>query len=127
MELDGIKPVLLRSFLVTVIISVIAGAGLGWFYAKGLLFGGVWSAANLWAIKFLAIEYFKIDKERKNIVRLLIAFHVKVVLLYGIGAFFLMTVPMSVMAGVCGFHIPFLLFLIEAFRYQKKEQNTVNQ
>jgi hypothetical protein len=91
-----------------------------WGHALGFLFGGVWSATNLWAMKWLLTEYLKTDR---NLLKLLIAAHIKLPVLYGVGALVLNTVPLSIGAGLAGFHVPFVLVVIEAIIYQATAEN----
>ena len=122
MGVESLKPVILRSYVVTGFLAVLIGAGAGWFCAKGFLFGGVWSATNMWALKFLAVEYFKTEKDKKGFIRLIAAFNIKIVLLYGVGTLLLVTVPMSILAGLAGFQVPFFLLGAEVYSLQKKEK-----
>ncbi|HQH71203.1 MAG TPA: hypothetical protein PK360_03900 [bacterium] len=91
---------------------------LGWdrYHALGWLFGGVWSATNLLILKSLVAEICGL----RRVSFLLVLVLVKLPVLYGAAAIVLHKVPMSLGAGLVGFHIPFLLILIEAVRRDRR-------
>ncbi|MFB3785843.1 MAG: hypothetical protein ACE15F_05680 [bacterium] len=91
---------------------------LGWDrgHALGWLFGGVWSATNIWILKSLVAEIC--GPRRPGFLMVLVL--VKLPILYGTAAIVLQQVPMSLGAGLLGFHIPFLLILIEAVRRDRR-------
>ena len=81
-------------------------------YAVGVGFGGTWSAANLWVLKRLVGEWF--GAQRVGFILLFI--HIKLLGLYGIGAWVLWHAPISVGAAIIGFHVPLVVWWIQSTR-----------
>lgn len=118
MESEALARVILRSYGISAI-----GALIVWILwdanrAAGLLFGGVWSATNLWAIKNLVEE---ICQTRRPWFLALVA-QVKMPVLYGVGAWILVHCPLSIGVGIIGFHIPFILTLIESVYHVRRDE-----
>lgn len=95
------------------VIAWMGGAAL----AYGFLFGGLWSTANFWVLKGL----FEAILQKSPLWRVILWAQIKIPALYGLGAWILLTVPLSIVAALVGFHIPFLLLIVEAVYYQSKE------
>ena len=105
-----------RSIAITLILA--AGLWMGWDlpHALGFAFGGLWSAINWWVWKGLIGEIWL--ERRFWVVTGLI--HLKLPVLYGVGAVVLWCAPLSVGAGLCGFQIPFILLVVESIHECKK-------
>ncbi len=104
------------------IYSVLLVSGILWIvwdvhHAAGFAFGGLWSSINLWVLQRLIGEVF----HSRRIWKVALFAQLKLPVLYGIGALILMTVPLSIGAGICGFHIPFVLIVAESIYYQNRE------
>jgi hypothetical protein len=84
-------------------------------HARGLLFGGLWSIANLWVLKGLLAA---VVEARRCSRRVLGWMTLKLPLLYGVGAGVLLTVPLSVGAAIVGFHIPLAVILAGSIAHQ---------
>lgn len=85
-------------------------------HALGWLFGGVWSATNLLVLKNLVVELC--GPRRLGFLMILVL--VKLPVLYGAAAILLNLLPIPVGACLLGFHVPFLLILIEAVRWDRQ-------
>ncbi|MBN2328414.1 MAG: hypothetical protein JXR73_14810 [Candidatus Omnitrophica bacterium] len=110
MQSEDLKRVIRRSYIVT-----LACAGVIWMvwdgsHALGMLFGGLWSSVNIRAIQGLIEE---ICQARRIWVVALFA-QIKLPVLYGMGALILLAAPLSIGAGIVGFHVPFVLIVAES-------------
>ncbi|MGC9327347.1 MAG: ATP synthase subunit I [Candidatus Hinthialibacter sp.] len=122
MQSEDLKRVIWWSYMVT-----LACAGMLWMawdgvHALGALFGGFWSTLNIWSIQRLLEEIF--HARRIWVISLLA--QIKLVILYGLGALILLTAPLSIGAVIAGFHIPFVLIVVEAIRGGYRESQTVD-
>lgn len=117
MESEGLSRVIRHSYWVSTVSALVVWILWDWAHAFGLFFGGVWSATNLWAIKNLVEEIYKTCRPRI----LVILAQIKMPVLYGIGVLVLLYVPVSVCAGIIGFHIPFVLILVESVYHVRRD------
>lgn len=76
----------------------------------GFLFGGLWSAANFWALRRLIGEWMG----PRRTWMLILAVNVKLPVLYGLGAWVLLSAPISVPMAAAGFHVPFAVLVAGA-------------
>ena len=110
MDSEGLARVLRRSYWVTILCALIIWIFWDESHALGVAFGGLWSTTNIWAIKGL----FENICNSGSIFNIALFAHLKMPILYGVGALVLFTVPLSIGAGIFGFHIPFILIVAEA-------------
>jgi hypothetical protein len=120
-ESEGLARVIRRSYWVSAVAALILWIFWDAEHAFGLLGGGVWSATNLWAIKNLVEELCK--SCRPWILALLA--QIKMPVLYGVAALILLKVPLSVGAGIIGFHIPFVLIVGESVYHVRRDTRVV--
>ena len=90
-------------------------------HAAGFALGGIWSSINLWAWKGLFGEIC----ENKRWWVVVVFVQLKLPVLYGVGAVLLLYTHLSVIAGLCGFQVPFVLLLAQAVYYVKTESDTM--
>ena len=120
MGLKELSQVIRHSVAVTLLVFVPLWLIVDFHHALGLAFGGLWSSANLWALKGLIEAIF----QSRGFWSIAWFAQLKIPLLYGIGALVLLKVPLSVGAGIVGFHIPFVLIVVEAVYWQQKQTRT---
>ncbi len=107
---------ILRSFAIILGSSVVLILVWSQPVAYGFALGGVWSAANLWALKGLIEAVVE-----RHLWRIIIFSQLKLPILYGVGGFVLLKAPLSIPAAIVSFHIPFVIVGIESYRCQKRE------
>lgn len=113
---DDLARLMKWSYVLIVLTAVPLWLGWDRYHALGWLFGGIWSATNIWILKSLVAEIC--GPRRLGFLWVLVL--VKLPILYGTAAIVLHKVPMSLGAGLLGFHIPFLLILIESVRRDRR-------
>ncbi len=116
---EWLTRIIRRSYLVTLVSSVFLWMVWDWPHALGAAFGGFWCAANLWALKGLVEGIC----QYRSAWRVFFFAQIKIPVLYGMGFFVLITVPLSVGAAIFGFNIPFILLVFEAVFYPSHASN----
>lgn len=105
---------IVHSFILSAIATL---ALLTWSYpvAAGFGVGAFWSATNFWILKQIFTEFLV----NRRALRLFLLTQLKI-MWYGIGAIALFTIPMSYGAGIAGFHLPFVVLIVEAVLHQRR-------
>ncbi|RJP18209.1 MAG: hypothetical protein C4527_29335 [Candidatus Omnitrophota bacterium] len=114
---DELRRVIRHAIACTLLISGMLWLVWDGYHALGFAFGGLWSSVNFWALNGLIHEAFQ--GGRMWVIALFA--QLKLPVLYGIGVLVLLTVPLSIGAGVCGFHVPFVLVVAESIIHSSKE------
>lgn len=117
---NELSRVIRHAAVVTLILTVPLWLMWDFSHALGFVFAGFWSSANLWVLKRLIEAVF----QSKGLWLVALLAQLKIPLLYGIGALILWKVPMSIGAAIMGFHIPFILIVVEAIYLQYKRTNS---
>jgi hypothetical protein len=100
----------------TVFVGLVVGmavwAYVGWFEAVGLLAGAVLGSANLWLLWRLA--HLILTPRRGPVGAILVAFFLKVVGVYGLGAVLLLWVHVPALWFLVGFSLVLLVVVLKA-------------
>lgn len=118
MGLDGLTRVIVHSFWVAWALGLAIGLPFGWEPGFGFAFGAAWSALNLWMLKGLLHEAFGESRALA-----IFAWLQGKVLLYVTGAIVLINIPLSILAAIAGFHLPFLFALLGSIYYQGRSSS----
>ena len=86
-------------------------------YALGLLAGGWWSTANIWAIKGLLAGILL----NGRFLKVFLFSQLKIPVLYGLGYLALTKLTLNMLMVLAGFHIPIAVFFVMTLLEKNKK------
>jgi len=110
-DIEWFNHVLIWSGVITVLVYVFMSVYSRIDWANGILVGSLWNIANLWLIKWLLVG--GLVTPRKPIRQLLLGVLIKFPLLYGTGAWLMMSGQFPILSLMVGFHVPFAVIILK--------------